>query len=285
VHGLLAVAQAWQVPKSVRVPSPMREESEGVPFSTPSPMHPRMAERAGGVGAARISTATSQGVTDGDLTPMAGAGAGELPLSPLGQHMAESRRERDFAPLPSAAAAAPAGGRQLPRSPNKPRLSVRSSAPVLRGYASVALSAAPLERPAERAAAGNSAASSVHPRANLLAESQQQQQPGRISRENRLGGDATLRASGSSSLRGSRELQQLEAAPPAAERPGLLMIDNEAYQPREAPLETPAPTKRAGLGSSKEFQGGPAGHGAVAGQEAATPSTGDSRGTYKVGYF
>lgn len=260
-------SQAWRAPKNVRVPSPMRADSEGLPFSTPSPMHPRLQEVA--AGGARISLATSsQG--EGEQTP----GGGELPLSPLGQNAAAGGR-REFGAAP--------GGRHQ-RSPSKRGASLRASAPAFSGYASVALAQRDLAAERPEAPLGSSTASTVHPRV-VVGESQQGAGP--PTRESSLGMEPALRAS-NGSLRLSREASAAGAsAGPAPRHPSGLAGEGGAGafdQPQlaaaqEAAQETPAPLKRD-VNDLIEFS---TGRGQAGRREASTPSTGDSHGTYKVG--
>lgn len=149
--------QAWRAPRASGVPAAAPEPSDGQ-FGTPSPLNPKLAGVPGG--AARISLQTTEGGTPGD---------GAAALSPLGQH-APRRPQWD-----SAAAPAPSQKQQQQQQPGLSRefsarlggspskrvaMSLRASAPVFSGYASVALSQQlePLApRPAPPAAASTAA--------------------------------------------------------------------------------------------------------------------------------
>lgn len=274
-------------------------------FGTPSPLNPKLAGMSGG--AARISLQTTEG---------GAAGEGAAALSPLGQHAASRRPQWDSAAAPAPlqqqqqqpalsrefSAAARLGGSPTKRS----AMSLRASAPVFSGYASVALSqqmedAKPLvPRPARPSAVGT-AAPEVHPQpagSSAL----------RGSRDSAISGTASSAATGASDT--SSQLQQSElrrsssglqpeeevvshAAAPAAAPAGV--PEREAEQPAAppaqaheqleeeglvgpAPGETPAAVRqRPGvqdLLQPKAQPPGPAG---------ATPSSaGNSSGTNKV---
>ena len=111
-------------------PGPASDESDGVPLHTPSPMIPKLAAAVpAGVtgGAARISLAASDQHTPSEV-------AAPSPHPPPGQPA--SRRQLDG---PAPANAAPAG-RRLASPSKRSIVSVRASAPVLTGYAALALS-------------------------------------------------------------------------------------------------------------------------------------------------
>jgi hypothetical protein len=214
-------------------------------FGTPSPLNPRLAAAQAGMaqGAARISL----------HTPRDGSGSGgesSAALSPLGHHAAVRQKQWDSAATATAAAAAaaaapqqqvqaaapatsaaPNGGRPV-GSPVKRAISLRSSAPVFSGYASVALSQqsehfAPLVLPrpdrqqqqasalrSSRESSGGSGGSGGVP------SSQQQQQPVRST-----GSSAQLEREAS-----SRPQQQQPAVAPAAdveEIPATLALEAE----------------------------------------------------------
>ncbi|KAL4424202.1 hypothetical protein ABPG75_001503 [Micractinium tetrahymenae] len=269
------LAQAWRAPRNASgVPAAAAPEPSDSQFGTPSPLNPKLAGMPGG--AARISLQTTEGGAPGDSSAA---------LSPLGQHAASRRPQWDSAAAlvppqqQQAAAAAPlappaaqlqqqqqsalsrefSAAARLGGSPTKrPAMSLRASAPVFSGYASVALSqqseplAPRLGRP---------------PAAGAAAEEVQQQPAGvgalRGSRESAVSGAASSAATGVSDSASQRQQSELRrsgsgphpereasshAAVPAA--PATEVPAQQTEQPAAAP-EQPEEQRVAGPAASE----------------------------------